>query len=157
MDVTADELAGVVDLFGGLTREELETALAELAYRGGEEYDTDTHGQAIDGAIESYHLIVVSEHGLDSVANPVLVAGPTAFPELPPDARDLLHILDIESREIERSAAASGAVAAFRRDVTAAIDEHDTDRIATLLDLSYELEAWGPIDLSDERDWLDEV
>jgi hypothetical protein len=156
MDVTADELAGIVDLFGGLTREELETALAELAYRAGEEYDTDAHGPTIDAAIESYHLVSVAEHELDSVDDPVLVTGPTAFPEVPPDGRDLLHILDIEPREIDRSTAACGAVESFERDAAAAIEAADSDRRTELLDLSYELEAWAAVDLSDERDLLDE-
>jgi hypothetical protein len=157
MDVTADELAGVVDLFGGLTGEELETALAELAYREGEEFDTGAYGPAISEAVESFHLVSVTEHGLDSRSSPVLVAGPAAFPELPPDAQDLVHILDTDPRTIDRSTAASSAETAFRQEVTAAIEADDSERIAELLDLSYELEAWGPVDLTEERNWLDEL
>ncbi|PSP28264.1 hypothetical protein BRC65_02780 [Halobacteriales archaeon QH_2_65_14] len=153
MNVTPDELAGVVDLFGGLSREELGRALAELAYRQGEPYDAERYGPVIDDGIRSYHLVSVGADATD-VETELLVAGPVAFPELPPDARDLPHILDSGERDVETGEASDRAAERFRTEAREAIEAGDTGRIETLLDVSYELEAWGDVDLSGIRDRL---
>lgn len=57
MDLTADELAGVVDLFGALGRPELETALGELAFKQGETVGDDALAAAIDEAVAAYVLV----------------------------------------------------------------------------------------------------
>ena len=57
MNVTGDELAGVVDLFGGLTRAELGQALVELAFKRGEETVSEAFEADLDAAVDSYHLV----------------------------------------------------------------------------------------------------
>jgi len=151
MDLTEDELAGVVDLFGGLTREELGRALAELAYKRGEEYDPNSFEGDIDGAVDSYRLIELE----DVEGSPILVAGPAAFPALSADADDLVHILEIDRRKIDRERAGRVATERFRGEAARAVAADDGDRIATLLDVSYELEAWASVDLGEIRDRLD--
>lgn len=158
MDLTADELAGVVDLFGGLTRPELGEALAELAFRHGEAYDDGAFESRIDGAIASYHLVAVESADVETATeDPVLVSGPVAFPELPQEAQDLPHILDIEHRNIAASSASQTVETRFRDEATSAIEDGNEDRARTLIDVSYELEAWGPLDLSEIRNRLLEV
>jgi len=157
MDVTADELAGVVDLFGALTREELTEALAELAFKQGEGYEPDQFGGDIDAARATYQLVRVEDHALGEPADPVLVVGPTAFPDLPPDARDLLHILDIDGRAVDPEAATAAAVEAYRQDAATATAGGDTDRIEELLDVSYDIEAWADVDLGETRALLDDA
>lgn len=152
MDVSPDEVAGVVDLFGGLTPGELARALAELAYKRGAEYDLKRYEPAVDDALGSYHLVRLDRTA--SGTDGLLVAGPAAFPDLPQGGRDLLHILDVEPRETDREAATLAAVERFHRDVTVAVERGDSDRVATLLDVSYELETWGSVDLSRVRDRL---
>jgi hypothetical protein len=154
MDLSGDDLAGVVDLFGALTREELGHALAELAYKHGESDDPDAFADEIDAAIAAYRLISLAHETTD---DPVLVAGPGAFPELPEGATDLVHILDIEDRAVDREAAGRAVLDRFREDAATAVESGDPDRIAHLLDVSYELEAWADVDLSAERDHLDSV
>lgn len=154
MDWTADELAGVVDLFGGLTRSELASALAELAFKRGEAYDPDAFERDIDDATKTYHLVAVDAADVDA-NEAVLVAGPVAFPELPDGATDLPHILDVEERNIDRETAAQAAEQRFRTDAAAAASAGEEERIDRLLDASYELEAWGSVDLSAARDRLD--
>lgn len=154
MDVTGDELAGVVDLFGGLTAEELSRALAELAFRQGGEYDPDEFAGVIDDATRSYHLVRLDVPDVD---DPILVPGPVAFPDLPEDARDLPHILDIEKRSIDTERASKTALDRFREDAVEAIQGEDVSRIETLLDASYELEAWGDMELSEIRERLDDA
>ena len=144
-------MAGVVDLFGGLTREELTTACVELAFKTGDDATAAAFETDIDAAIDSYHLVAVGE-------NPtVLVAGPVAFPELPEGAVDLPHILDIESRTVDPERKATAAETRFRADAASAVESGDGETIERLLDVSYELDVWGPVDLAATRDRLDEA
>lgn len=147
-DLVADELAGVVDLFGGLTREELADALAELAYRRGEE----PHDPDVAGAIDAYVLV---EHATDD--DTLLVPGPVAFPTLPDGASDLPHMLDVPARSIDRAALARDVEERFRADTARAVADGDEARMRELLDVSYELDAWGPVDLGEMRGRLDDA
>jgi hypothetical protein len=89
------------------------------------------------------------------VASPLLVAGPTAFPALPENARDLLHILDAPERSVSRELKANTAAAQFRAEAARALDDGDDDRIRDLIDVSYELETWGGVDLAKVRDRME--
>lgn len=132
---THDELAGIVGLFGALTREELAEVRSELAFRQGRESTPDP--AAVEAALETYAL--VEHEGL-------LVAGPAAFPTLPPEATDLPHIVDVPERDPDREALGERV----RGDLLAAADEEDPDPEA-VRELSYDLEAWAPVDASDVR------
>jgi hypothetical protein len=149
---TGDELAGVVDLFGALTREELERALDELAFKRGEATDTDAVGDAVDAAIADYYLAPVDREGTT-----LLAPGPVAFPTLPEGAEDLPHILDIPDREVDRPALVETAERRLRADAARAVDDGDADRIERLVDVSYDLETWGSTDGSDVRSRLDDA
>lgn len=161
MEVTADELAGVVDLFGALTRGELQTAVAELSFKRDGAFEPEAFAADVDAAVRSYHLLeaptgAVRGEPAEADGEPTwLVAGPLAFPELPEDATDLPHILDVDERGVDREAVARAAEERFRTDAAGAVDEGDGDRIATLRDVSYELEAWGGVDLAAAREHLD--
>ncbi len=161
MEPTPDELAGVVDGFGGLTRGELRTALADLAARAGD--DENPPDPAIDAAVEGYYLLeldpaeALAEPDAHDLDEPLLVAGPAALPELPEGGEDLPHLLDLEPRAIDRAAAATAVEADLRADAAAAIGDGDADRAAALLDACYEVEAWGPVDLGDAKAGLAEL
>ena len=156
MDVTSDELAGVVDLFGALSRAELGQALVELAFKRGEDCDRSAFDENIDDALTTYHLVAVESAGEDTGFSELLFPGPVAFPELADGATDLPHIMDIDDRSINRERLGAAAKAQFQRDTTAAIEAGETARIEQLLDVSYELEVWAPVDLTEARDCLDE-
>lgn len=158
MDVGADELAGVVELFGALTRPELERALAELAFKRVGEFDPAGFADAIDAALDSYHLVAVDDGAVSSgngTEDEWVVVGPVAYPELPDDAADLPHIMDPTERAVDRPAVGRAAEEQFRTDAAAAVAAGDEARIAELLDVSYELEAWAPVDLAAARARLD--
>lgn len=154
MDLTRDELAGVVDLFDALTRAELEQALVELAFKQGENRDPADFEADIEAAIDTYHLVSF-EFSEDSEASTLVVPGPVAFPELPENATDLPHILDVETRSLNREKLGEAAEAQFRADTARAVADGDDERVAELLDVSYELDVWAPVDLSDARERLD--
>ncbi|ELY89182.1 hypothetical protein C483_14575 [Natrialba hulunbeirensis JCM 10989] len=157
MNATADELAGVVDLFGGLTRAELERALSEAAYRAdGQSVDEDALETAIEEALASFALVRYDSDASEADA-PLLVAGPTAFPTVPDHAEDVPHILDVESRRLDRDALGETAHDRFATAVDRALTDGDAGRLQTLLDISYDLEAWAPLDLAAERDALSEA
>lgn len=156
MELTGNDIAGVVDLFGGLTHAELGTALAELAFKRGEDHDPTAFEADIESAVRSYHLVAIDpDETTGDSEGALLVVGPVAFPELPEGATDLPHILDAPDRDIDMETAARAAEQRFREDASTAVKTGDTDRIEALLDVSYELEAWGGVDLARSRDRLD--
>jgi hypothetical protein len=163
MELSGDELAGVVELFGGLTRAELDRAVEELAFKRGAEHDPDAVADAVADAWASYHLVTVDAANVDDVDGTaagdadLLVAGPVAFPTLPDGATDLPHILDVPERDLDRETAGEAAHEQLRVDALAAAREGDSERAATLLDVCYDLEAWAPVDTDEFRDRLDDV
>jgi hypothetical protein len=156
MDLPPDELAGVVDLFGSLTSAELVDACGELAFKQGIDADPDAVAAAIDGAIDSYHLVAVDDHAADTDET-LLVVGPVAFPALPDGAADLPHIMDVPARDLARDAVVEAVKARFREDAVMAVKNSDEDRVETLLDVSYDIEAWENVEMDGLRDRLDDV
>jgi hypothetical protein len=158
---TYDELAGVVDLFGALTRTELRRALEELAFKRGEGADPDALAAAVDDAVERYYLVgfdpdsEVVDDGEPSDDARLLAVGPTAFPALPPNAEDLPHILDAEARSVDRAALGERALDRLEREADEVAGDGDAERAERLLDVSYDLEAWAPVDATAVRDRLD--
>lgn len=163
MDPSGDDLAGIVDLFDALTREELQRALAELAFKRGRDIEPSAFGADIDRAVENYQLVRLDaerisfeDDGPDiGSGDSMLVAGPSAFPTPPDGARDLRHILDIGERNIERDEAGEAAARRLREDAKRTIEAGDTDAADVLIDVSYEIEAWAPVDLTETRGRLD--
>lgn len=151
MDLSPDDLAGVVDLFGALPPATLRTALAELAFKRGVDREPASFDDAVASAVDSYHLLELPGD------EPLVVAGPVAFPTLPEGARDLPHILDDPDHSVDRDRVGTAAERRFRRDAGRAVAAGDADRIETLLSVSYELEAWAPVDLAETRDRLDDA
>ena len=156
MELTPDVLAGVVDVVGPVTREELGQACEELAFKRGEDVDREAFEAAIDEALSSYHLVLVADHDA-AVEEPLVVVGPAAFPAIVEGTEDLPHILDVPDRDPATETVAAAAERRFREDAAEAVRAGDDDRIATLLDVSYDLEAWGPVELSSARGLLDDA
>ena len=155
LDVDPDDLAGVVDLFGALTREELDRALEELAYKQG----TEPPGPAVvELALQRYVLVAYDpEDGDGDVdADRLLVPGPSAFPTLPEGAADLPHIMEVPTRMADREAVERAAEARFRGDVARAVADEDEVLVTRLLDVSYDLDAWG-LEMVDLRARLDDA
>lgn len=160
MNETHDELAGVVDLFGALTRDELTTALTELAFKRGEEPDEDAVETTVEAAVDAYALIAVDSDALDQgdpAAEEFLVPGPTAFPSLPPAAEDLPHIMNVPRRTVDREAVGETVRDRLSEAAIAAVEASDRERAEQLLDISYDLEAWAPVAADDVRSELDEL
>lgn len=143
--VDADDLAGIVDLFGALDREQLIRALEELAFKRGA--DPPDEG-SVEAAVATYHLV---EH------DGRLVVGPAAFPTLPEGAADLPHIMDVEARAPDRAAVGRTVEERFRAEAARALAADDDARVERLLDVSYDVEAWGPVELGDVRRRLDDA
>lgn len=148
MTLTPDEVAGVVDLFGVVTRDELDRALEELAYRR----EAEISPAVVESALDAYTLIAY-----EADENERFAVGPAAFPTLPDEAADLPHILDIDARAPDRETVTTAAERRFRADVARAVDAGDTARIERLLDVSYDLDAWGDLSLEELRARLDDA
>lgn len=156
MEPTPDELAGVIDIVGPLTRAELGRACSELAFKRGERVEAGSFEGDIEAALTEYYLVAVADHTVGA-DDPLLVVGPAAFPAVTDGVEDLPHILDVPERELEEDTVATAAETRFRADAAAAVEAGHADRIATLLDVSYDLEAWGPVTLDSARARLDEA
>lgn len=172
-----EEVAGIVDLFGALTRSELRRALSELAFKRGTEIDDGTVAATIDRAIREYVLVDVTE-SMDAIARDgsggpdadtssdgnvdadhgtLLLAGPTAFPVLPPNAEDLPYILDVPDRGIDRSRAGKHVKRRLNEEVEAAIAAGRNARLETLLEVTYDLETWAPVEVDDVRERIEKA
>jgi hypothetical protein len=149
MDVAPDELAGIADLFGGLTRAELYGAIENVAARQGVAFDRADLQERIEAARREYYLLAVEEEG-----KTVLVPGPAALPSLPDHAEDLPHMMDVPERTIEPERLADAALERLAADAERAIAEGDGDRVAFLIDVCYDAEAWGPVEVDPIRDRL---
>lgn len=147
MEFTGDDIAGVVEMFGGLTEADLANALVELAFKQGEDRDPADFESDIEDALAAYELVELDD---------LLVAGPAAFPTLPEEAADLTHILDADEQEIDREEAGTAAAEKLHREAVAAIDDGDRAEMQRLIDLSYDIETWAPVDLSETRVRLDD-
>ncbi|SEO42148.1 hypothetical protein SAMN04487948_102348 [Halogranum amylolyticum] len=157
---TYDELAGVLDLFGALTREELRRALVELAYKQGRETDETALSAAVEDAVAEYYLVECAGEAIDGGGDAdatFLTVGPVAFPTLPPNAEDLPHILDVERRTVDRETLGEQVHERLLGDAARAVAAEDGERVDHLLDVSYDLEAWAPVDVADARTRLDEA
>ena len=153
MQPTGDELAGIVDLFGALTHDELQRALVELAARtDGSTVDPDAVESSIDEARTAYALVEYPVDGTDGY-----VTGPAAFPEVPPHGEDLPHILDVPRRTIDREAVAGRIEARIDDAVAETVDAGDTERARELIDLSYDAEAWSLVELETQRETLGDL
>ncbi|MES3517641.1 MAG: hypothetical protein PPP58_08265 [Natronomonas sp.] len=159
-----DEIAGIVELFGALTRSELAEALSELAFRSGLDADDSAFDDTVAEAIDAFELIVVEAEAIDSTTptdkssaetTAFLAPGPAAFPVLPDGAEDLPHILDVEKRHLDRETLGRIAEQRLRTEAAQAVQADEDDRLRELFDVSYDLEAWAPIDLADLRTQLD--
>ena len=147
---TPDDLAGIVDLFGALTRSELDEALSELAYRRSEAIPSG----CVDDAIDAFALVELDGDGDDE---PLLTPGPAAFSTLPEGAEDLPHILDVPTRTVDEDVVGRAAETRLRREAARAVAKGDTARADELLDVSYDIEAWTPVDLTEVRARLDDA
>ncbi|WP_410765416.1 hypothetical protein [Haloferax sp. DFSO60] len=154
-ETTYDDLAGIVDLFGALSRDELSAALDELAFKQGEEANSEALELAIDDAIEAYYLVEYEADEAGAVER--LSVGPMAFPTLPARAEDLPHILEYPTRDVSRDELAAQVETRLRGDAARAVDGDDEDEVERLLDVTYDFEAWANVDASEIRDRLDDA
>ncbi|WP_280536753.1 hypothetical protein [Halopenitus sp. POP-27] len=149
-----DDLAGIVDLFGAMTRSELRRGLSELAFKRGADVDDAALQTTIDAAVRDYYLVPIdgADADLGPADEPLLVVGPAAFPSVPPNAEDLPHILDVPDRHLDRDTLGRTVRDRLAADVADAAASADRSRLETLLEVTYDLEAWGSVDATDLRE-----
>ena len=145
---TPDDVAGVIDLFGALPQDEAVRALSELAYRRGDEVPDG----AIEDALSAFALV-----GFEHDGERIVAPGPAAFPELPDGAEDLPHILDADGYSPDRDAIVDAALERLRTEAVCVSTLGDAERAAALIEVCYDLEAWGGPDLAGLREVLDAV
>lgn len=148
MEPSPDELAGVADLFGTLSEAEFQRAFRDLAARQGTAFDETDLSDAIAAATSGYYLVELEREGSRHYA-----PGPAALPRLPEHGEDLPHMLDVEPRPIDREVVGRAVEERLRRDAAEAVAAADSARLRELLDVAYEMDAWG-VDTAELRDRL---
>ncbi|MFW5965140.1 MAG: DUF7109 family protein [Halodesulfurarchaeum sp.] len=146
MDLTGDDLAGILQEFGGLSPAELRQAIAETTFRAGEELPEEHIEAAVSAAIEEFSILPVAVEKRE-----LLVAGPRAFPDPPEAAADLRHILEVSPREIPEAAREAALRERLENELTLS---PGPERASELIEMTYDAEAWLAIDLSEVRSRL---
>lgn len=149
MEPTPDELAGVADLFSGLSRPEFRRAVENVAARQGTAFDPAALDERIDAARREYYLV-----GVDRAGEEMFAAGPAALPTLPEHGEDLPHMMDVPERDIDPMNLAAAVEERIERDARRAIEAGDRTRLRTLLDVCYDAGSWGPVEVAALRDRL---
>ena len=93
----------------------------------------------------------------DGETERLLAPGPVAFPTLPAGAEDLPHLLDAPERDVDRATLAARVEGRLRSDAARAVVDGDAARMRRLLDVTYDLDTWGPADVEDVRRRLDDA
>ncbi|WP_323674853.1 hypothetical protein [Halorubellus sp. PRR65] len=159
--LSADELAGVLELFGALAESEFVRAVREAAFRDGREVTEDGIADRVNAAAESFHVVRVEPDAVPGVvdglgdAEAAYVAGPRAWPEEPAHGEDLPHILDVDARDVDRAALARRVRQQLRAAVEHAAARSDAERLHEVVDVTYDVEAWADVDLPDTRGLAD--
>ena len=159
--LSADELAGVLELFGALTESEFQRAVRETAFRAGRDVSEDGIAERVNAAAESFHVVRVAAEAVPDVvdgldgAEAAYVAGPRAWPEEPEHGEDLPHILDADTRVVDREALAGRVRQQLRAAVERAGARGDAERLHDVVDVTYDVEAWADVDLADTRGLAD--
>jgi hypothetical protein len=161
LGLSADELAGVLELFGALAESEFKRAVREVAFRAGRDVDDEGIATRVNAAARSFHVVRVEADAVQAVVpgldgeEAVYVAGPVAWPEEPEHGEDLPHILDLRPRDVDRGALAGRVRQQLRAGVEQAAARGDADRLHEILDVTYDVETWADVDLADTRGLAD--
>ncbi len=159
MTFDGDQLAGLIDPFGVLSRAELRQAVREVTFRRGDDFDEAATEDAIDAAVETYRVVACPPEAVTGgdaeTADELLAVGPTAFPASVEGSEDLPHILDADRRTLDRETLGLAVVERLRGEAARAVARGDDDRVRRLMDVSYDVETWAPVDVSDVRDRFD--
>lgn len=161
MDPTPDELAGVVDMFGALTRSELHQAFEDLTARTGARYDAGKLDDQIDTALHEYYLVEIRQDAVEEPLpgddDPLFAPGPVALPTIPDFGEDLPHIMSISPRSIQPAVLGRAAEQRLRSDAARAVADGDEEWIRDLMDTCFDLEAWAGVNTDQIRDRLSAV
>jgi len=153
-----DDLAGVVDLFGALTRAELIRALEELAFKAGTEVDGEALATAVDEAVADYYLVAAEPDAVAGVDPPDLAepgAGGAEADVAEPGAAGEGSAADDAARLLAVGPAAFPALPANAEDLPHILEVGDraVDREALAATVRERLErdAVGAIDRGDDE------
>jgi len=147
MELSGDELAGIADQFDALPPDSMRRAIRETAFRAGEEVGEEQIESWIESALKKFTLLKIELDG-----DPYIVPGPRSFPTVPEAASDLVHVLDVEPRDVPSEALETGVRKSLAR---AAEKIEEPEKAQVLLDVTYDAEAWVGTDLSDVRTRLE--
>ena len=168
--ITKDELAGISDVLGAATIEEIHLIVQELAeIRRFEAVSPADVEQLCESALGEHLIETVSSEEVDDGGSDeaYYISGPNAFPDIPYELSEIIDILELSKREVDMSKVAKSFSSRLKqraRRLNESIDSlseesaSDDDfarlekRYSDLLNLYYDYDFWLPGGMSDIED-----
>ncbi|MCD4703090.1 MAG: hypothetical protein K8R64_02105 [Methanosarcinaceae archaeon] len=160
--ISRDELAGVVEVMGAATLDEMLSISMELSCMREEEETKEERFKELCQKAKDHHII--ESVSADEVKNVIsddteyFIVGPNAFPDYPYELSEIIDILELSERELDMDRVAKkfarrikARLTFLRNRINELPDPAPIDRIkelekkySDLLNLYYDFDSWLP-------------
>ena len=165
--ITKDELAGIIDVLGAATVEEIHLIVQELAeIRRLDAVDPADIEQLYESALDEHLIEIVSSEEVEGADSDeaYYISGPNAFPDIPFELSEIIDILELSKREVnmnkvaksfssrlkQRAKRLNEKIDSFSGETTNVADISKLEkRYSDLLNLYYDFDFWLPGGMSD--------
>lgn len=168
--ITKDELAGIIDVLGAATIDEIRLIVQELAeIRRLEVVDSGDFEQLCESALGEHLIETVSSEEVEGAGSDetYYIPGPNAFPDIPYELSEIIDILELSKREVDMSKVAKSFSSRLKQRAKRLNEKIDSfsgesanaadiskleKRYSDLLNLYYDFDFWLPGGISDIED-----
>ncbi len=168
--ISKDELAGIIDVLGAATIEEIHLIAQELAeIRMLEVVESGDVEQLCESALGEHLIETVSSEEVDGAGSDeaYYISGPNAFPDIPFELSEIIDILELSKREVDMSKVAKSFSSRLKQRTKRLNEKIDSfffespvasditkleKRYSDLLNLYYDYDFWLPGGISDVED-----
>ncbi len=160
--ISRDELAGIIDVMGAATIDEVVSISMELSYMREEDESEEERIKKLCQKAKDQHIIetVSSDEVKDITSNDTeyFIVGPNAFPDYPSELSEIIDILELSERELDMDRVARKFARRLKARLTflknrinelpdpTPIDwiEELEKKYSDLLNLYYDFDSWLP-------------
>lgn len=157
--ISAAELTGIVYVLGAVTFEEICAVDQEIAELRGSVYGTSSMQELCTEAVQDHLLESVAAEdvcGAEADGTTYFIAGPNAFPEIPPELSQIIDILNLSMRKVDMGIIATKLLQNFRKrihrlEIKIGSIEGNNEEIqklesqySDLFNLYYDYDSWLP-------------
>ncbi len=160
--IKKDELAGIIDVLGAATIEDIRLIVQELAeIRRLEEVSPADVEQLCESALGEHLIETVSSEEVEGADSDEIyyIPGPNAFPDIPYELSEIIDILELSKREVDMSKVAKSFSSRLKQRAKRLNEKIDSfsgesantaditrleKRYSDLLNLYYDFDFWLP-------------